>query len=44
MTAHIPDKGEVMVREYGLYSHTHRGVSATLFLFQASALRNCGKQ
>ena len=25
MTAHIPDKGEVMVRYYGLYANAHRG-------------------
>ena len=25
MTAHIPDKGQVMVRYYGLYANAHRG-------------------
>ena len=25
VTAHIPDKGQVMVRYYGLYSNAHRG-------------------
>jgi len=24
-TSHIPDKGQVMVRYYGLYSNAHRG-------------------
>jgi hypothetical protein len=24
-TAHIPDKGQVMIRYYGLYSNAHRG-------------------
>ena len=26
VTAHIPDKGQVMIRYYGLYSNAHRGV------------------
>ena len=25
VTSHIPDKGQVMVRYYGLYSNAHRG-------------------
>jgi hypothetical protein len=25
MTSHIPDKGQVMVRYYGLYANAHRG-------------------
>jgi len=25
VTAHIPDKGQVMTRHYGLYSNAHRG-------------------
>jgi hypothetical protein len=25
VTAHIPDKGQVMIRYYGLYSNAHRG-------------------
>ena len=25
VTAHIPDKGQVMVRYYGLYANAHRG-------------------
>jgi len=25
VTAHIPDKGHVMVRYYGLYANAHRG-------------------
>ena len=25
MTSHIPDKGQVMVRCYGLYANVHRG-------------------
>jgi hypothetical protein len=25
LTAHIPDKGQVMIRYYGLYSNAHRG-------------------
>ena len=25
VTSHIPDKGQVMVRYYGLYANTHRG-------------------
>ena len=28
VTSHIPDKGQVMVRYYGLYSHAHRGQNA----------------
>lgn len=24
VTSHIPDKGQVMVRYYGLYAHAHR--------------------
>jgi hypothetical protein len=26
VTTHIPDKGQVMIRYYGLYSNAHRGV------------------
>jgi len=26
VTSHIPDKGQVMVRYYGLYSNAHRGL------------------
>jgi hypothetical protein len=26
LTAHIPDKGQVMIRYYGLYSNAHRGM------------------
>jgi hypothetical protein len=26
LTTHIPDKGQVMIRYYGLYSNAHRGV------------------
>jgi len=25
VTSHIPDKGQVMIRYYGLYSNAHRG-------------------
>jgi hypothetical protein len=25
VTSHIPDKGQVMVRYYGLYANAHRG-------------------
>jgi hypothetical protein len=25
VTAHIPDKGQVLVRYYGLYANAHRG-------------------
>jgi len=25
VTSHIPDKGQVMIRYYGLYSNDHRG-------------------
>jgi hypothetical protein len=25
VTSHIPDKGQVMVRDYGLYANAHRG-------------------
>ena len=25
VTSHIPDKGQVMVRYYGLYNNAHRG-------------------
>ena len=25
VTSHIPDKGQVMVRNYGLYANAHRG-------------------
>jgi len=25
LTSHIPDKGKVMIRYYGLYSNAHRG-------------------
>lgn len=25
VTFHIPDKGQVMIRYYGLYSNAHRG-------------------
>ena len=34
VTSHIPDKGQVMVRYYGLYANAHRGKvnKASLFL------------
>jgi hypothetical protein len=25
VTSHIPDKGQVMLRHYGLYANAHRG-------------------
>ena len=28
VTSHIPDKGQVMIRYYGLYSNAHRGKDA----------------
>jgi hypothetical protein len=28
VTSHIPDKGQVMIRYYGLYSNAHRGQDA----------------
>jgi len=38
VTAHIPDKGQVMVRYYGLYANAHRGKVKKASL-QAAPLR-----
>jgi hypothetical protein len=38
VTSHIPDKGQVMVRYYGLYANAHRGKAKKASL-SASALQ-----
>ena len=43
VTSHIPDKGQVMVRYYGLYANAHRGKVKKARL-SASVLRIVGEE
>jgi len=35
VTSHIPDKGQVMLRDYGLYANAHRGKNNKIRLLLA---------